>query len=134
MRATAMARRLGCIMRGRGTATLGWGGDSSPARCRKRGRKSAATDRPIAPLWQPGPADARLCPMDTANPAPNNSVDAPRLETEAEKQRRLAWEAEMIAKARASAAAGRVVSSEEVDAWIDSLDTDHELPPPRSGR
>lgn len=72
--------------------------------------------------------------MDTANPAPNNSVDAPRLETEPEQQRRLAWEAEMIAKARASAAAGCVVSSEEVDAWIDSLDTDHEQPPPRSGR
>jgi predicted transcriptional regulator len=40
----------------------------------------------------------------------------------------------MIVKARASAAAGRLVSSQEVDAWIDSLDTDHELPAPRSGR
>ena len=58
----------------------------------------------------------------------------PRPETEVERQRRIAWEAERIAKARASAAAGRVVSSEDVDAWIDSLDTDHELPPPRSGR
>jgi predicted transcriptional regulator len=36
----------------------------------------------------------------------------------------------MIAEARASAAVGRMVSSEEVDAWIDSLDTDHELPLP----
>ena len=74
------------------------------------------------------------CDFQTETLPPNNSVDAPRLETEPEQQRRLAWEAEMIAKARASAAAGCVVSSEEVDAWIDSLDTDHELPPPRSGR
>ena len=71
--------------------------------------------------------------MDTA-PRPNDSTQAARIETEAAKQRRLAREAEMIAKARASAAAGRAVSSEEVDAWIDSLDTDHELPAPRSGR
>lgn len=49
-------------------------------------------------------------------------------------RRRIAWEAGRIAEARASAASGRVVSSEEVDAWIDSLDTDHELPAPRSGR
>jgi predicted transcriptional regulator len=59
---------------------------------------------------------------------------ADHVETEAERQRRIAWEAARIAEARASAAAGRVVSSEEVDAWIDSLDTEHELPPPRSGR
>jgi predicted transcriptional regulator len=52
----------------------------------------------------------------------------------AERRRRLAREAEMIAEARASAASGRVVSSEQVDAWIDSLDTDHELPAPCSGR
>jgi hypothetical protein len=51
--------------------------------------------------------------------------------TEAERQH--AWEAERIAEARASAAAGRIVSSEAVDAWIDSLGTDHELPPPRPG-
>jgi predicted transcriptional regulator len=39
----------------------------------------------------------------------------------------------MIAADRASVAAGRVVSAEEVDAWIDSLDTDHELPAAHSG-
>jgi predicted transcriptional regulator len=71
--------------------------------------------------------------MDTA-PLPAGSASAARPETEADRQRRIAREAEMIAEARASAAAGRVVSSEEVDAWIDSLDTDHELPAPRSGR
>jgi predicted transcriptional regulator len=57
-------------------------------------------------------------------------LPAARLQTEAGRRRRLAREAEMIAEARASAAAGRVVSSQEVDAWIDSLDTDHELPLP----
>jgi predicted transcriptional regulator len=70
-----------------------------------------------------------LTGMDDITPDRNEAV-----ETEAERQRRLAWEAERIAEARADIAAGRVVSSEEVDAWIDSLDTDHELPPPRSGR
>jgi len=72
--------------------------------------------------------------MHTINPAPTDRADASRPETEAERRHRLAWEAKMIADARASAAAGRVVSSEEVDAWIDSLDTDHERPAPRSGR
>ena len=71
--------------------------------------------------------------MDTA-PRPTDRTQTARFETEAERQGRLAREAELIAKARASAAAGRVVSSEEVDAWIDSLDTDNELPPPHSGR
>ena len=50
------------------------------------------------------------------------------------RQLRLAREAEMIAAARADAAAGRVVPEAAVDAWIDSLGTDHELPPPRSSR
>jgi len=59
---------------------------------------------------------------------------SPRSEIEAARQRRIAYEAELIAEARASAAAGRVVSSEEVDAWIDSLGTDNELPAPKSGR
>lgn len=43
-------------------------------------------------------------------------------------------EAEMIAAARAEVAAGKLVDAAEVDAWIASLDTDQELPPPRSGR
>lgn len=43
-------------------------------------------------------------------------------------------EAERLARARASAAAGRTVPEAEVDAWIDSLGTNRELPPPRSGR
>jgi predicted transcriptional regulator len=72
--------------------------------------------------------------MNTISPDPGENADTPRLESETERQHRLAWEAERIAEARASAAAGRVVSSDEVDAWIDSLDTDRELPAPRFGR
>ena len=73
-----------------------------------------------------------LAAMDTA-PRPGDNA-ATEFETDAERQRRLAWEAEGIARARASAAAGRVVDSAKVKAWIDSIGTDHELPVPYSGR
>ncbi|MBV9539520.1 MAG: hypothetical protein JOY70_11350 [Acidisphaera sp.] len=63
-------------------------------------------------------------------PAPLTQTE----ETEAEQRDRLAWEAEGIAKARASVAAGRLINSEEINTWIDSIGTDHELPPPRCGR
>lgn len=53
---------------------------------------------------------------------------------EAERQRRRAREAAMIAQADASIAAGRVVDEAAVDAWIDSIGTDRELPAPYSGR
>jgi predicted transcriptional regulator len=68
--------------------------------------------------------------METINPAPDDSADTPRPETEAESQRRLAWEAAMIAEADAEIEAGLYVDADEVDAWIDSIGTDHELPPP----
>jgi hypothetical protein len=58
----------------------------------------------------------------------------PSKEAAATKGRRLAHEAKMIAEARASVAAGRTVSLESVTAWVDSWDTDHELPPPHSNR
>jgi hypothetical protein len=58
----------------------------------------------------------------------------PSPETEADRERRIAWEAVMIAQADASIAAGRVVDESAVDAWIDSIGTDHELPVPYSGR
>jgi hypothetical protein len=58
---------------------------------------------------------------------------APRSETAEEKEQRLAREAVMIAEARASVAAGRVVSLEAVTAWVDSWDTENELPPPHLG-
>ena len=55
-------------------------------------------------------------------------------ETDADRQRRFAWEAEMIAEADADVAAGRLVDSAKVKAWIDSIGTGHELPVPYSGR
>jgi predicted transcriptional regulator len=54
-------------------------------------------------------------------------------ETEADRQRRIAWQAERIAEARADVAAGRLVGSVKVKAWIDSINSDHELPVPYSG-
>ncbi len=78
------------------------------------------------------PMDYNTC-MDTA-PSSADRADALRPETEAERRDRLAWEAEGIAVARADVAAGRVVEAAEVDAWIDSFDSEHELPIPYSGR
>jgi hypothetical protein len=40
----------------------------------------------------------------------------------------------MIAQARASVVAGRMVDAALVHVWIDSLDSDGELPVPCSGR
>jgi predicted transcriptional regulator len=70
--------------------------------------------------------------MDTV-PRPDDDTPEPRPETADERRRRLAWEAEMIAEADADIAAGRLIDEAEIDAWIDSIGTDHELPPPRSG-
>jgi predicted transcriptional regulator len=72
--------------------------------------------------------------MDTGNPTRDKSTRVSRSQTPSGRQRRIAREAELIAQARASAAAARTVSEEQVDAWIDSLGTGHELPPPSSGR
>ena len=66
--------------------------------------------------------------MDTAPPPGDNT--AAGFETEADRQRRLAWEAAMIAEADAEIEAVLYVDADEVDAWIDSIGTDHELPPP----
>jgi hypothetical protein len=83
--------------------------------------------------WQWPAAWTTAHGMDTA-PLPAGSAPVSRAETEADRQRRLAWEATMIAEADADIAAGRLVDAAEVDAWIDSLGTDHELPVPYSGR
>ena len=61
---------------------------------------------------------------------PDDTAQADRPETTAERRDRLTREAEMIAEALASAQAGLVVDEAEVDAWIDSLGTEHELPVP----
>jgi hypothetical protein len=65
--------------------------------------------------------------MDTTN---LDTGQTPRPEPEADRQHRIAWEAERIAEADASIAAGYYATAAEVDAWIDSLGTDHPLPVP----
>ncbi len=67
--------------------------------------------------------------MNTVKP---ETEPAPLSETEAKRQRRMAWEAERIAEADADIAAGRLIDEKEIDAWIDSIGTDHELPPPHA--
>jgi len=55
-------------------------------------------------------------------------------ETEADRQRRFTWEAQQIAGAQADIEAGLFIEEAEVDAWLDSLDTDQELPTPSPRR
>ena len=64
------------------------------------------------------------------HPAPTPVTD----ETEAERQSRLAWEAEGVAQARAELEAGLYVDADDIDAWIDSLESERELPPPPTRR
>jgi predicted transcriptional regulator len=61
-------------------------------------------------------------------------LDEADAETAAQKRRRLSSEAKLIAEADAEIAAGLSVDEAEVDAWIDSLGTERELPKPTSGR
>ncbi len=63
-------------------------------------------------------------------PHPTESAKSVPETKKAEARRRLAWEAEMIAEADAEIEAGLYVDAADVDAWVDSLGTDHELPPP----
>lgn len=63
-------------------------------------------------------------PAHTAEPA----------ETEAGRQRRAAVEAALIAEATAELDAGLYVNAADVRAWIDSIGTEHELPPPPTRR
>ncbi len=65
--------------------------------------------------------------MDTITP---DTAPLAASETEAERQARIAWEAKKIAEADASLAAGYYATSDEVDAWLDSLGTDRPLPAP----
>ncbi len=58
----------------------------------------------------------------------------PSSETEAERQARIAWQADRIAEADAELDAGLYVDAAEVRAWIDSLRTDTPLPPPPTRR
>jgi plasmid stabilization system protein ParE len=48
------------------------------------------------------------------------------------RETQLAYEASRLNKSRASAKAGRVVPVTDLRDWVDSLETDHELPVPRA--
>nr|WP_294509677.1 hypothetical protein [uncultured Rhodopila sp.] len=65
--------------------------------------------------------------MDTLH---QGECHPPIPETEADRQRRHAREAKMIAEADADIAAGRLVDQADVDAWIDSIGTDREFSVP----
>lgn len=64
----------------------------------------------------------------------DEAPQAERPETKDQERERLAWEARMIAEARAEIEAGLYVDADEIEAWIDSIGTDHELPPPPTRR
>ena len=66
-------------------------------------------------------------PMDTMNLDAGQPASP---ETAAERQARIAGEAEGIARADAELDAGLYVDAAEVRAWIDSLRTNTPLPPP----
>jgi predicted transcriptional regulator len=55
-------------------------------------------------------------------------------EPEAARKIRVEREAELIAEGDADFEAGRFVDSADVKDWIDSIGTEHELPPPRPRR
>jgi predicted transcriptional regulator len=69
--------------------------------------------------------------MDTAS-HPGDPTQTP--EIEADRQRRLAWEAARIAEARAELDAGLYVDSAEIGAWLHSIGTANPLPPPPTRR
>jgi predicted transcriptional regulator len=95
---------------------------------------SLTLDKTTSTLSLPGlwPRSADI-PGMAMNPSPRRDASAPDpvSESEAARAERLARERRQIDEAIASAAAGEVVSEEDFDAWVDSLGTDHELPPPR---
>ena len=76
-------------------------------------------------------AGIRMPCMDTAGLLSTDTVARENVEA---KRHRVTREAGELAQARASAAAGRVVDSEAVKAWIDSIGTEQELPVPYTGR
>ena len=65
--------------------------------------------------------------MDTTRPR----TDTPR--SKGDRKQQIAREAAMIAEGDADIAARRTVDDAKVDAWIDSIGTGHELPPPYPG-
>ena len=53
------------------------------------------------------------------------------VETDTDRERRLQWERDAIAHALTQVEAGLVVDLDEVDAWLDSLGAEDELPMPQ---
>jgi predicted transcriptional regulator len=60
------------------------------------------------------------------DPAPQSSV---REDTQPQEKPDFAHEAKLIEEARADIAAGRTVSLEAIEAWVESWDTCREMPP-----
>lgn len=58
----------------------------------------------------------------------------PLPEADAARQARTVWEAERIAEAPAELDAGLYVDPAEIGAWINSIGTSHEMPPPPTRR
>jgi predicted transcriptional regulator len=54
----------------------------------------------------------------------------PPSETEADRKERLAWESQAIEEALRSSEDEGTIPFEEIVAWVDSWDTQSELPPP----
>jgi hypothetical protein len=79
--------------------------------------------------WRSPVARTTLPVMDTAL-LPGDKARVARPETEAKRRRRIAWEAERIVEADAELDAGFYVDTDDIQAWINSIGTEHELPPP----
>ena len=52
-------------------------------------------------------------------------------ETEMQKAERLKRECELLNEARAEFAAGQVIDEQEFDHWLDKIDSDEDVPPPK---
>lgn len=68
--------------------------------------------------------------MEFLRRAPNELLKGPPRESEAARERRLAHERTLIAEARAELDAGLGISGDELEAWLDGLDGDEDLPIP----
>ena len=115
--------------------------EAQTPRPRKLSDHNAATSPELKALQGLIPVQSNLAadslldyPAATDKAGPEHYDAAPDPDGAGDRQRRVSWEATCVAQAKASAAAGRLASSDAVDAWIDSLDTDDELQPPRSDR
>ena len=83
--------------------------------------------------------------MDSVNPAPADGSCPPRRETEAARQRRVARDVDCLDPAGAERRwrltlegladvdAGRLIDDDAMQAWVESLGTDRELPVPQPG-